>query len=73
MRFVPLLLMIAALSGCKGAPHVTWPDTQAVVRPPLLPLDQILGGGSSVTAARGDQLAAEAAALRARAAAIAVP
>ena len=70
MRRTLTLCLTLSLPACSDMPHVVWPDTQAAAQPSLLPLDEILGPQTPMTDTRGAALAAEAAALRARAARI---
>ena len=64
----PLTLCLA-LAACGTTPQANWPTGPAGPTPALLPLDALAGDGT-LTDARGATLAAKAAALKARAAAI---
>ena len=63
------LTLCLTLAACSTVPQVSWPAGPAGVMPALLPLDSLATTGSTADA-RGAALAAQAAALRSRAAAI---
>ncbi len=67
-----LLILLATLTACSTLPPVDWPAGDPGKPPSLLPTDQI-GASTSTSDTRGTELAAQAAALRARAAAIGTP
>lgn len=69
MMIRPLLLCLA-LASCSAPPKVVWPAGPVGTPPALLPLDQIVVPTAPSLDARGAALAAQAAELRARAAAI---
>ena len=64
------ILILGVLCGCTSYPKVDWPAGQTAVPPPLLPTAAFAAPAGGLTDTRGAALAAEAAALRARAAAI---
>jgi hypothetical protein len=64
------VLIMTLLAGCSAYPSVNWPAGAGGIAPALLPIDEVLGPEASVSDASGAALAAEAAALQARAAAM---
>jgi len=66
LRLVPLILLAA----CGEIPKVDWPPGKPGPAPELLPIDELAVPGAPTLDQRGAALAAEAAALKARAAAI---
>ena len=65
-----VLFLCLTLASCSTFPKANWPAGAVGVTPALLPLDQIAVPTSPAPDGRGASLAAAAAALRARAAAI---
>ncbi|MBC7476755.1 MAG: hypothetical protein H7317_01500 [Pseudorhodobacter sp.] len=66
LRVIPLVLLTA----CSTAPVVSWPAGQEPITPALLPASELTLTLPAVAQGRGAALAAEAAALQARAAAM---
>lgn len=64
------VLILILLAGCSAYPAVNWPAGTGGVAPALLPIEEVLGPEASISDVNGAALAAEAAALRARAAAM---
>lgn len=63
----PALALCLALAACASYPPVDWPAGKAGKTPPLLPMDQLAVPATPALDARGAALAAQAAALKARA------
>jgi hypothetical protein len=67
------LTLCLTLAACSAAPVVSWPAGPVPATPALLPADGLVAGPVASAEARGAALAAQAAALRARAAGIGTP
>lgn len=63
------LILCLALTACSSQPQVNWPAGPIGPTPDLVPLDGLVDGAATVDS-RGEDLAARAAALKVRAAAI---
>lgn len=63
----PVVMLVLLLAGCAAFPEVDAASRDVAGKAPaLLPLDEILAAPAPTAEARGDVLAAQAAALRGR-------
>lgn len=73
MRLTALLLFLAAISACAPFPGLRDRGPEGVTPPPLLPIDELLALAGAPGTDPGPALAARAARLKARAAALPAP